>query len=215
MQKTPRLMLAAATVGLFLAAALATASARRLSTSEQNILAAWTPASPLIFTAAGTEIRCPLTLDGSFHSRTISKVCGQLTGYVNQAIVANSACTNGHGTILTETLPWHVQYVSFAGRLPEIESVKVQMIGIRFRIETTDGLVCLTGTTQSHPAVGNFLREAESGVLMSMTALPEFTIPLERTGFLCELAGTGKFTGTAAISGTGVGRPAVTLRLVQ
>ncbi len=82
--------LAAATV-IVLAAAVGSASAGHLSVSNQNIRVTW---SALEFAAGGTAIRCGLTLEGSFHSRTITKVEKTLIGYITTAI-SQRPCTNG------------------------------------------------------------------------------------------------------------------------
>jgi hypothetical protein len=213
MHSRTTLLLTALTATAILALAITSASARRFQLSEQNWLAAWTPNSPLNFRAAGTTTRCPVTLDGSFHSRTLSKVCGQLIGYINQAIVANANCTGGHATALTETLPWHIQYRSFSGELPNIELIRIQLVGARFQVFPNGLSACLAGTTQTNPAVGNILRETE-GAATRLVALPEFVIPLQG-GFSCSLAGNGAFEGTASVSSSAAGRSAITVTLVQ
>jgi hypothetical protein len=209
----------AAVAAVTLALALtAGASARRIALTEQNFLASWTPTSPIAFNAAGHAIRCPVTIDGSFHSRTVSKVCGQLVGYVNRAIVANSVCTNGHFTAQTETLPWHIRYLRFSGTLPIISLLYIVLVGGRFTFETAEGILCEMGTTAEHPAVGNIeiRREGETGFLKAerLIALPEFTIPLGG-GFICRLGGEVSFEGTANLTGTTAGRTRTLVTLVQ
>jgi hypothetical protein len=209
--------LALTAAALAMALAVSGASARRIAASEANFLVAWPPSSPIVLEAAGNTIRCPVTIDGSYHSRTISKVCGLLIGYINQAIVGNSACTSGHMTALTETLPWHIRYFRFRGGLPMIEEFDLLIVGARFKDEASGGLECLWGTTNAHPGVGavNLTSEVEEGLIVaSMSALPEFTIPLSGGEFLCSLAGNMHIEGRGNVSGTAVGRPAITVRLV-
>jgi hypothetical protein len=201
---------------IVMALAVSGASARRIAASEANFLVSWSPTSPISIHAAGFIIRCPVTIDGSYHSRTISKVCGLLIGYINQAIVANPNCTGGHATVLTETLPWHVRYLRFRGRLPIIENFDLLMVGVRLQDETSEGVRCLFGTTNAHPGAGSVTvtTEAEGALTAtSMRGLPEFTIPLGG-GFICALVGEASIEGTGSIAGTAVGRPAITVRLV-
>jgi hypothetical protein len=52
----------------------------------------------------GESARCPLTLEGSFHARTIAKVAYALNGYITRAAVGVPAsCTGSEATILQET----------------------------------------------------------------------------------------------------------------
>ena len=99
-----------------------------------------------IIEAGGLNTMCPLTLEGSFHSRTISKVCGQLVGYIT---TANFAMCSGaaQARTLTETLPWHVRYESFEGTLPSITGITFQIIGLSIQ-----SAVCLYKSTAAAPA---------------------------------------------------------------
>jgi hypothetical protein len=192
--------------------AVGSASARRFETSEQGFLARW---SPLIFNAAGNRISCPVTLEGSFHSKTLSKVCGQLIGYVTRAQVPTGLeppCQNGTATALTETLPWHILYVSFAGRLPSISSIRIKLIGAKFQVRAA-GVTCLTATTNANPAFGD-IQVGASGEANRLRALPEFGIPL-RGEFVCGFAGNGSFEGTAEVFTLVTPQARITIRLVQ
>jgi hypothetical protein len=70
------------------------------------------------------EQTCRVTLEGSFHSATIRKIPGALTGAVTRGIVDSTNCRGPleprRTTILQEALPWHVTYESFSGTLPDI-----------------------------------------------------------------------------------------------
>lgn len=163
MRTRSKLLLVALTTTAVFSLAVSAASARRLEVSEQRFLAIWTS---LNFSGGfGPTVLCPVTLAGSFHSRTISKVSGQLVGYVTEASVDSPNCTNGHATVRTETLAWHVQYNSFTGTLPEIGTIKIQLVGARFRIEDS-GVTCESTTSQSRPAFGTITREANGGLLV-------------------------------------------------
>src|SRR5215207_9545753 len=78
------------------------ASANQLSISSSTYRLTW---STLELASAVGTIRCPVTIEGSFHSRTVWKVSGSLVGYVTRT--ALGACTGGTARVLTETLPWH------------------------------------------------------------------------------------------------------------
>lgn len=131
MRTTVRLVLSALAASMLLALALSTASASRLSTTNQNFRITW---RSLEFAGEGATIRCPLTLEGSFHTRTIAKVERALVGAVNKANVNSANCTNGtiatfngveryNGTTSPNTLPWHLTYLGFTGTLPNITAV--------------------------------------------------------------------------------------------
>ena len=142
-----KLILTALAASLLLAAVVSTASAASLSTSNQNIRATWTS---LEFEGTGTGlfIRCQVTLEGSFHSRTIAKVARSLIGAITKGQVKQETCTNGrgatfngveryNGTTSPNTLPWHLTYESFraVNGLPNIESIRILLSRFRFGIE--------------------------------------------------------------------------------
>ena len=106
--------------------AVAQASANQLSLSSRTFRVTW---SSLQMTPNGFEpVRCPVTLEGSLHSSTFGKIGGALLGYVTRAV--SGTCTGGTVTFLTGTLPWHVRYGSFAGVLPAISSLTLQLVGL-------------------------------------------------------------------------------------
>jgi len=136
-------MLTGLGVSLLLCAVVGAASAGRLSVSNQNIRATW---SSLEFAIGGVQ-RCSLTLEGSFHARTNSKVERSLVGLVTRFIFGRTSggesCSvrafNGvdryNGTTTPNTLPWHLTYESFQGSLPLIGSVRVLLSRFRFGVE--------------------------------------------------------------------------------
>lgn len=153
MRTSVRLTLVALAASVAFAAAVGTASAGRFSTSNQFIRATW---SSLEFTVASVVVRCPVTLEGSFHSRTIVKVTRALIGAITRATVNQTACregkvyaNNGIETIPTigvteNTLPWHLTYESFAGTLPSI--TRVTLLLARFRWTVDNGIgICRYG----------------------------------------------------------------------
>jgi hypothetical protein len=162
MRTRSKLVLAALVATACLAVAVGTANARRIEFSEQHIRAVWSiERAHFKGSNAAFAIECELTIEGSFHSRTLSKVCGQLIGYITVAEAPN-LCIGGEIAILNgveplpgggtapNTLPWHVRYHSFSGTLPTIERIRIQIIGAA--ILMWDALIeCLYQSTAAKP----------------------------------------------------------------
>jgi hypothetical protein len=175
------------------------ASARMFSLSATNFRARW---SSMAFSEGPTGIRvsCAVTIEGSYHSRTIQKVAGTLIGYVTRAVLNGNTCTGGRATVLAETLPWHIAYDSFIGTLPNITEIRIRMIGESYRIEPSAGFTCLMRTTTATP--GLFL------LLLQGFRWPSFRLverEIEVTGFCpsgritMEGAGTQEQLGSTTI----------------
>ncbi len=152
MQMPAKLSLTALTVALLLSAAVTAASAGRLSISNQNIRVTW---RSLEFGSSVVTIRCPVTLEGSFHSRTITKVHGTLIGAVTRMAIKNESCTNG--VVEASLLPWHLTYENFIGALPRISDVDILLSRFRFGL-TIPGL-CTRGQygTTTDNVTGGFM----------------------------------------------------------
>ncbi len=156
MRHHARLLLAVPVCAVALAACVGTASARRFALNAQAFRIAWR--SLRFFAGEGLPSgACPVTMEGSFHSRTISKVCGGLVGYISRAIVGPQTeppCTFANGAesvrILTAGLPWHLRYDSFTGTLPTINTIKWELIGAGVLI-TGLGQSCLYKSTTANP----------------------------------------------------------------
>ncbi|MBS1869464.1 MAG: hypothetical protein JSS99_07345 [Actinobacteria bacterium] len=147
-------------LGILVATALfavlaSTASAREFEVSETRARVVY---RPLIFqsTEGADRISCTVTLEGTFHYRTIAKVERSLFGYVTRAAVDTANCASSpvgiQARVLTETLPWHLQYKDFAGTLPEVrpritliragfDLIRVPILGTCKYIITTNGIV--------------------------------------------------------------------------
>ena len=69
--------------------------------------------------ALGT-VRCPVTLEGSFASRTINKVAASTIGSITRAAFNEASCAGGRAGALPEGLPWSMTYSGFTGTLPNI-----------------------------------------------------------------------------------------------
>jgi hypothetical protein len=209
MRHTTKLVFAALAATILMSFAVGSASARRFEVSEQGFLIRW---SQLAFVAGSFRISCPVTLEGSFHSRTLSKVCGQLIGYISRAqvpIPPEERCLGGRARALTESLPWHILYVSFAGRLPNITSIRVKLINARFLVEPNIGS-CLAITSTTRPAMGD-ISVAAGGEVSTLTALPEFQIPL--TGLGCP--SEGHFEGAGEVFTLITPQTRIKVKLVQ
>jgi len=202
--KSTKIIVALA-AALTLAVAVGLASANRLSYSHQSFRIMW---SGLSFSevGGGFPITCAVTLEGRFHSATMAKVNGALVALITRAVVDNAGCAEGHATILEETLPWHVTYQSFSGRLPAISRVRHALIGAGFQIEAGGGLRCLAQTTTTFPAAGEATREAR-GNIITLSADSTLAIPI--TGGACPLFGI--FNGEGEVFAQGSTRVSLNL----
>jgi len=195
MQSRSKLMVVGLSTAVALAAAVGSSSANRLSISHGNL---WRAVfRPLRWNSGGlTVFACALTLEGSFHSATIRKIERLLIGHITHASVG--PCETGTATVLTETLPWHVQYLGFRGRLPIIEGgVRLILVGLSLQIrDAIFGSLCLTRTTEEAPAgVIAEVEAEEAGGNRIVRALAADTGPRIRCGsFNTEFAGTATVT---------------------
>jgi hypothetical protein len=158
--KLSKLLLAVAVATLVFGSLVGVASARNISSSSSTLRATF--ATVEFRGSGGTTTRCAVTLEGSLHSRSFSKVVGSLIGYINRAAVSGCAAT-----ILAATLPWHIRYSSFFGLLPNITSIRTNVIG--FAIQTAEPLFapCLITSTTEEPFVQIYNRDIATEVLTS------------------------------------------------
>jgi hypothetical protein len=190
MRMLGKLSLAVLLAVAVLQAAVGTASANRLEFSENHIRAVWEAAERTRFIDTGGTfgIECQVTIEGSFHSRVISKLSGQLIGFVTVAeapfmcfaggevaILNGSEPLPGGGTA-TNSLPWHIRYDSFSGTLPNITGIRIQIVGAA--ILMWNGLVqCLFKSTEGTPLYA--ILEVAAGTITAMRwdetrAIPKF-----------------------------------------
>ena len=157
--------------------------------------------------------------------RTISAVRTQLnSGYVTEAAVPRP-CNGGEAWILngrerlplgettTNTLPWHLQYDSFRGRLPTIEGgIRLALIGTAWRIRgTVLNIDCVFGSTAESPsfAIANL---GAGGAAESLRSDEESQVPLrERIAGSCP--SSGSFAGTTSTLDNGTAER-ITIRLI-
>jgi hypothetical protein len=210
------MLLGALTAALVLASAISTASANRLSISSSTFRATW---SPLTFGSnaggGGTQVICNVTLEGSFHYRTIVKVARSLIGFVTKARVTrpcsgsgeawahNGIESNSLGTF-TSSLPWHVTYEGFEGRLPEITGVRL-LLTPDFTIAVF-GVLCVY-----HSNAQGVVKLGRSGEATSLVPDAFFAVGKTSGGFLCP--GSGFFTATNSTVSSQEGA-VITIRLI-
>jgi hypothetical protein len=202
--RTLRTIAVALALAATLAVAVQTASAGRLSSSSSTIRNTF---RTLIVAAGEVADTCELTLEGSFHTRTIAKSLGALLGYVTRVETAN--CTS-RTTILRTNLPWHLTYEGFSGSLPNITLFFSLVRNAEFLIEFL-GFRCLSGGSN---ILARAVRNTSTGALTSVSV--EETIPTRSGGgFGCPGAEErgGRLTGTGTVSVLGA-TTAVTTTLI-
>jgi hypothetical protein len=179
-----KLLLATLGAAMLICVAVGTASARSFSISNQSWRTIYYPFLPEEtlrepeqmeqWEISGPEFvtyRCRLTLEGSFHSRSIAKVTESLIGYVNRATLGE--CPINDTRVLRETLPWHIRYRSFAGTLPSIVEFTTAIIGFAMSIREPFAARCLGRSTATEPVFFRWTREGgrwrEAGLSGSIT----------------------------------------------
>ncbi|HEV7772846.1 MAG TPA: hypothetical protein VGO48_06110 [Conexibacter sp.] len=187
-----RLLLAMLAAALMLALTVGTATARRFNLSSTNFSMRWREfAVPTGTTEESREERiryCPLTLSGSFHSRTITKAIETLVGYVTSATMGTCTGEGGRVTFLSTGLPWHLRYKEFAGFLPQITRFRLALLGFGMSIEVPPlfGTVCLIRTTAMEPLRIDFTRETATGAITTVGGTESLIDARDTTGFLCD-----------------------------
>ena len=160
-----------------------------------------------ITSTAGVE--CDVTMEGSFHYRTIVK-SDSLIGFITKAVTNQASCRNGNffalngrevlaGAIAPQTLPWHVRYESFTGTLPNITTVQIKIIDLSYLITTFGGFACLYKSTAAAPAVGHFT--VVLGTIVGFQWRNERAIPLFN-GPVCPAVATLANQGEVTLLGT-------------
>lgn len=123
MRLSTKLFAGAVAAAALFAALTGSATAGKFSISNRNIRAVF---SPLQITGFTTQtISCIISMEGSFHSGTISKVANALIGYLTRASVPG--CEGGLIRVLQASLPWHIRYTGFYGTLPNVR-VRIQLV---------------------------------------------------------------------------------------
>jgi hypothetical protein len=170
------LLLATLAATALICAVTGTASARNFSVSTLPWRAVWTAFE--IRNEAGVTWRCPLTLEGSFHTRTFAKVAESLIGYVHRAAIGPCPIET---RLLSETLPWHLRYRSFIGVLPNITAISVGIVG--FAIQIREPTITCLGTSTAAAALILTINRGIGGALGEATPSPSATITTSCTPF--------------------------------
>jgi len=194
MRNRSKLLVASLSTALLMSVAVGTASAGRISLSNARFRMVW---APVILNFG--DVRCNLTLEGSFHSSTLQKRAEALIGYISRAIIAPPAqCTNGEITLAQETLPWHIRYRGYVGRLPRPAGVVMGFTNVSLRAHVNSlGATCEITTTSEKPFVGTAEADEEGGVT-GFRADENSRIPLLG---LCGIFGVeGSFSGGARLT---------------
>lgn len=183
----------AAAAALMLATSAASAGRLELTNAERGFRFVWTP---ITFEAAGTSVRCNLTLEGSFTRRTTTKTISAFLGLVTRAPL--NTCTGG--TMTTTRWPWFLVYRGFGGALPNISSLTLDINNGEFSVQPEGLPGCNFSTETGEPMRG--IATISSGELTQIRADETATIGTGG-GFLCEFGTRGRFigTGTASVLG--------------
>jgi hypothetical protein len=202
-----------------LAVTTGAASARRFELSSQSFRIVWTIFRVGNEGAGEPEIRCPITLEGTFHSRTFSKVANLQIGVVTRAIASTTRppCSFNNGAeafrLLEATVPWEVLYVSFTGTLPRIERIRLSIVGFAFLI-TFFTRSCLYQPSAGAQALGDLSLSTETGEVSRFRWDETRPIPgrLENPFPICP--GTERLEGTGTVTVLN-STTRITIRLVQ
>jgi hypothetical protein len=170
-------------------------ASRGIGLSPSSRAISFTSARLEFRTSIGT-ISCPITLTGSFLAG-FQKTEPMVPGRITSANLTERSCTGGSARLLTEGLPWHVQYYSFNGLLPRISALNLGLDELAALLEFS-GLGCLLrgrvrGITRGEPEIRE-LRVDEAVRIPVATRLSIFC-PSEGT-----LAGTFNLSPTVRMS---------------
>jgi len=205
MHTRSKLVLIGLGAALLMAASVGSASAGRYSISHGELFRlSW---ASLRFQIIGiTDAECPVTLEASLHSRTTSKVAGTLLGYITRASLGR--CITGNATILSETLPWHVQYGGFNEALPRPKPI-INITGFALQINNAVTGVCLMRTTATEPLTVITEPTYEAGG----NGIAERLTTDETKSMACPPLGRGTIAGSSAVTDSSGARN-VLIRLI-
>jgi hypothetical protein len=212
MQHHTKLILASLTATLAMAIALTgTASARSFSFSRWNFRVVWTSLEFSNSTGFGA-VRCPVTLEGSFVEATIAKVEKALIGRASRATIAEASCTGGRATVTQTSLPWHITYNGFRGRLPNINSIRLLLSGITFDIKSNLlAQTCHVTADTEHEARGESILNEATGEVENLVPDTAPNIPITGCAATSGRFQGGGADGTATVLGS---TTIITIRLI-
>jgi hypothetical protein len=190
MNKYGKRLFAVLTAVAMLSLAAGTAGANNLRTSEREaeiLFATLTMTSDL----GGIRVVCEVEVLGRFHESTIRKVERTLIGYVNHAVARR--CSEGGATVTQASLPWHMTYETFAGRLPNITQTNLLLRGAEFEIEA-GSISCHTEGRN----VNQRLHMAVSGGVVTGVEIRTSDAAFPLSG-LCAFGGRAHFQGNGRV----------------
>jgi hypothetical protein len=213
MRNRSMLVLAGFAVALAFGAFVSASSANRLAVSGRQWRATWNALKYIGF----TTFECHVTLEGSFHSRTMSKALEALVGYVTRVTVDSTNCTNGSARALTETLPWHVRYGGFEGTLPIITGISMRIVGFAylFQVAGIAPAKCLFRSSVTSPMKGIVNRNTATGVASSLRVEEPSGIPFTSGTSTFACGNTIRFGGTSNGLSEGPTSTSIIVTLVQ
>jgi hypothetical protein len=194
---------AAAVMSLMASAANANRGASVLSGGAPLNAAIWAGNALTFGDPEGiASISCEVTLRFSLH-RSIAKVEGALAGFVTEIRVNTAGCNGGRARALTETLPWHIRYISFRGTLPnEVRGITLALGSRSGERRGTAFLIEEIPIAESclYEGIAQGIAEGARNRFERLSAEIGTRIPLARAGlngFFCP--GSGEFVGTGRL----------------
>jgi hypothetical protein len=190
MRTSAKLGVTAFMAAFVLASVVSASSARTLSLSNQSIRVTWSS----LELVGGVTVRCQLTLEGSFHSRTMFKVKNTI-GVLTRAIIKEESCVNGRARPRTETLPWQVKSELLVGS-PNITSAYALLSRVRF-LFILPGLCTGEYGTSSNNITGLASISETRAITTLSTVSGRNTITKVSGSAFCPASGT--FAGTGQV----------------
>jgi hypothetical protein len=201
MRNRTKLLLGVLTVAVTLGALVSATPANRLARSSSTFRTTIT-----MKLSGFATVTCRVTMEGSFHSKTIAKVAESLIGYVSKATVQE--CTGGSAS--AHGLPWHMRYVGFEGSLPAILNNRDAVWNFSIQV-TAIGIECGFTSTGASPLKGIETRNTGTGVAESLRIDETAQIPKSSGGSFCGTSGREEGTSGSLTVGGGTAKITVTL----
>jgi hypothetical protein len=191
-----------------LALAASTASATKLEVTNQRIRIVWSSLR-ITLNNANAFIACPITIEGSFQSKTILKLSSlESIGDITKAEVAPPAsCTTMNTNEVELSEEWTIRYAGFTGVLPRIERIRLRFIVFGVGIRTTGFGFCIYGQGAEGGMYGWLERNNENSEISAFAFDNTVLIPKAPNQPFCpehikiEGSGSVRLLGTTTIIG--------------
>jgi hypothetical protein len=199
-----RLVAGSVVVALSLMALTSSAPARTFQTSTAAIEIYF---REMVLEGLGTRVMtCEVNLQGNLTSRSVTKSSGSVIGSV---FGAGGWCKSGaRFSVLRETLPWSLSYISFQGSLPAIRLINLQLDNGGFTASEGTG-TCLFEFTRANGFV--FSLGLESGAVTEV--ITNERAQVRKTSEAAECRGERIFRGTGELHATVI-PPRLTMTLI-